>query len=88
MAHRYCFEALDKTLNDIMCMSNSDNVLFGGKVVVFEGDFRQILLVIPRGSRSDIVHATINALYPWDYCIVLKLTKNMRLQSNITLTNA
>ncbi|KAH1111596.1 hypothetical protein GYH30_010112 [Glycine max] len=88
MAHRYCFEALDKTLNDIMCMCNSDNVPFGGKIVVFRGDFRQILLVIPRGSRSDIVHATINASYLWDYCTVLKLTKNMCLQLNLALTNA
>ena len=87
MAHRYCFEALDKTLNDIMCMSNSDNVLFGGKVVVFEGDFRQILLVIPRGSRSDIVHATINASYMWDYCTFLKLTKNMCLYHNSKMSN-
>ncbi|KAL2966255.1 hypothetical protein AAZX31_16G105800 [Glycine max] len=59
MAHRYCFEALDKTMNDIMCMSNFDNVLFGRKVVVFRGDFRQIVLVILGGSRSDIVHACL-----------------------------
>ena len=63
MTHRYYFEALDKTLNDIMCMSNSDNVPFGGKVVVFRGDFRKILPVIPRGSRLDIVHATIDSSY-------------------------
>ena len=88
MTYRYCFEVLDKTLNDIMCMSNSDNVPFGGKVVVFGGDFRQILHVIPRGSRSDIMHATINASYLWDNCTILKLTKNMCLQSNLTLTNA
>uniref|UniRef100_A0A0R0KGP0 ATP-dependent DNA helicase n=1 Tax=Glycine max TaxID=3847 RepID=A0A0R0KGP0_SOYBN len=55
MAHKYCFEALDKTLNDNMCMSNSDYVPFGGKVVFFG---------------------------------VLKLTKNMCLQSNLTITNA
>ena len=88
MAYRYCFEALDKTLSDIMCMSNSDNVPFGRKVVVFGGDFRQILPIIPRGSRSDIVHATINASYLWDYCTVLKLTKNMCLHSNFMLINA
>ena len=79
MAHKYCFKALDKTLNNIMLMSNSNNVPFGGKVVVFGGNFIQILFVIPRGSRSDIVNATINASYLWDYCTILKLTKNMRL---------
>jgi hypothetical protein len=80
MAHRYCFEALDNTLKDVMCNDGNSKEIFGGKVVVFGGDFRQILPVIPRGSRSDIVHATINASKIWDHCQVLTLTKNMRLQ--------
>jgi len=29
--------------------------LFGGKVVVFGGDFRQILPVIPKGIRQEVV---------------------------------
>ncbi|XP_056688054.1 uncharacterized protein [Spinacia oleracea] len=53
---------------------------FGGKVVVFGGDFRQILPVIPKGSRQDIVFAAINSSYLWDFCRVLSLTQNMRLQ--------
>jgi ATP-dependent DNA helicase PIF1 len=76
MTHKFCFEALDKFLKDIM--SNSDvpsTEIFGGKVVVFGGDFRQILLVIPRGTQSDIVHASLNASYIWNHCTVLKLTK-------------
>ncbi|XP_050915005.1 uncharacterized protein LOC127129950 [Lathyrus oleraceus] len=79
MAHRFCFEAFDKTLKDIMGRSNCSDKLFGGKVIVFGGDFRQILPVVPRGSRSDIIHSTINSSYIWDHCVVLKLTKNMRL---------
>ncbi|XP_058783166.1 uncharacterized protein LOC131657824 [Vicia villosa] len=86
MCHKFCFEALDKTLKDIMGGSKSSNKIFGGKVIVFGGDFRQILPVIPRGSRSDIVHATINSSYIWDHCKVLKLTKNMRLQQSATST--
>lgn len=80
MAHKYCFEALDRSLRDIMSCENKQHLPFGGKTIVFGGDFRQILPVIPRGSRSDIVHATINASYLWDYCEVLTLSKNMRLQ--------
>ncbi|XP_058768047.1 uncharacterized protein LOC131641761 [Vicia villosa] len=81
MANKFCFESLDKSLRDIMSGdTNASKRLFGGKVVVFGGDFRQILLVIPRGTRSDIIHATINASYIWDHCKVLRLTKNMRLQ--------
>ena len=50
MCHRYSIEALDKSLQDIMHNGNP----FGGKVIVFGGDFRQILPVVPRGNRSDI----------------------------------
>lgn len=77
MAHKFCFEALDKSLRDIMSYSNNANSPFGGKVIVFGGDFRQILPVILRGSRSDIINATINASYLWEYCHVLRLTKNV-----------
>jgi ATP-dependent DNA helicase PIF1 len=81
MAHRYTFECLDRTLKDIMSTEDKPcTTIFGGKVIVFGGDFRQILPVIPRGNRSDIVHASINASYIWDHCQVLTLTKNMRLK--------
>ncbi|CAH9094312.1 unnamed protein product, partial [Cuscuta epithymum] len=87
MANRFCFEALDRSLNDII--NNDDDSIspFGGRVVVFGGDFRQTLPVIPGGSRSDIVNATINSSYLWDDCQVLSLTKNMRLQNNLDMTS-
>jgi ATP-dependent DNA helicase PIF1 len=81
MAHRFTFEALERTLRDIMSSSMDCDTIFGGKVIVFGGDFRQILPVVPRGCRSDIVHASINASKIWDHCKVLTLTQNMRLQS-------
>ena len=68
MAHKYCFEALDRSLRDIMKGHCNEQLVFGGKVIVFCGDFRQILPVIPGGTRSDIVHATINSSYLWDHC--------------------
>ncbi|XP_057458029.1 uncharacterized protein LOC130748801 [Lotus japonicus] len=83
----FCFEALDRTLNDIMKShpSGTNGMPFGGKVVVLGGDFRQILPVIQKGSRCDIVNATINSSYLWKKCSVLKLTKNMRLTSSQSL---
>ncbi|KAF1858689.1 hypothetical protein Lal_00044722 [Lupinus albus] len=63
MAHKFCFEALDRSLADIMGTTSDESILFGGNVVVFGGDFRQILPVVPRGCCSDIVHATINSSY-------------------------
>ncbi|KAF1891803.1 hypothetical protein Lal_00031612 [Lupinus albus] len=82
MMHKFCFEVLDRSLADIMGTTSNDSILFGGKVVVFGGNFRQILSVIPRGCRLDIVHATINSSYIWHKCRILILSKNMRLQNN------
>ncbi|XP_076903339.1 uncharacterized protein LOC143558377 [Bidens hawaiensis] len=81
MIHKHAFEALDRTLNDVMHVDsgNSSEAVFGGKVVVFGGDFRQILPVVTNGTRSECVNACINSSYIWSKCKVLKLTKNMRL---------
>jgi ATP-dependent DNA helicase PIF1 len=55
--HKHIFEAVDRTFRDIMAQTH---VPFGGKVVVLGGDFRQILHVIPRGSRADVVAGALN----------------------------
>nr|GEW56471.1 ATP-dependent DNA helicase pfh1-like [Tanacetum cinerariifolium] len=52
---------------------------FENMTLVFGGNFRQVLPVIPKGSRQDIVSASLKQSYLWDHCKVLKLTKNMRL---------
>ncbi|XP_071695068.1 uncharacterized protein [Rutidosis leptorrhynchoides] len=57
MVKKICVETLDRTLRDI-CRSTDPNSMekpFGGKVIVFGGDFRQILPVITKGKRKDIV---------------------------------
>ncbi|XP_031097003.1 uncharacterized protein LOC116001254 [Ipomoea triloba] len=83
MMHKHCFEALDRTMRDLMRFENvlSGSLTFGGKTIVLGGDFRQILPVIPKGSRQDIVGANINSSYLWNSCKVRRLTKNLRLQS-------
>ncbi|KAL0759093.1 hypothetical protein Bca101_075243 [Brassica carinata] len=48
MMSRHCFETLDRTMRDII--RSCEEKPFGGKVVVFGGDFRQILPVIPGGG--------------------------------------
>ncbi|XP_031116659.1 uncharacterized protein LOC116020319 [Ipomoea triloba] len=82
MMHKHCFEALDRTMRDLMRFSHSKSseMTFGGKTVVLGGDFRQILPVIPKGTRQDIVQASINSSYLWNNCEVLRLTKNLRLR--------
>ncbi|XP_019150680.1 PREDICTED: uncharacterized protein LOC109147533 [Ipomoea nil] len=83
MMHKHCFEALDRTMRDLLRFvdPNSEMKAFGGKTVVLGGDFCQILPVVPKGTRQDIVSSAINASYLWDSCKVLRLTKNLRLSS-------
>ncbi|XP_010423670.1 PREDICTED: ATP-dependent DNA helicase PIF1-like [Camelina sativa] len=88
MMSKHCFESLDRSLSDIIRCEN--NRPFGGKVVVFGGDFRQVLPVIQGGRRAEICIAALNASYIWDNCKVSRLTKNMRLMSgklSMTETN-
>jgi len=80
MMSKFCFEALDKSFSDII--KRVDNKVFGGKVMVFGGDFRQVLPVINGAGRAEIVMSSLNASYLWDHCKVLRLTKNMRLLNN------
>jgi len=53
MMHIHCFEAVDRSFRDILKVVDGRNkhIPFGGKVVVFGGNFRQILPVIPKGTR-------------------------------------
>jgi hypothetical protein len=52
---------------------------FGGITTVFGGDFHQILPVIFKGSRPEIVNACLQRSSVWQYVTVLKLEKNMRV---------
>jgi ATP-dependent DNA helicase PIF1 len=56
MTKRQNVEALDNSLWDIMGWSH---LPFGGKTVVLEGDFRQVLPVVQKGSRVQIVGASL-----------------------------
>jgi hypothetical protein len=70
MAHKHIFECVDKTFRDIMGAvdESNKNKLFGGKVMLLGGDFRQILPVVPRGSRGDIVSASLKRSLPLAVC--------------------
>ena len=50
--------------------------------MVLGGDFRQILLVIRKGCRQDILASSINSSKLWSDCKVLTLTTNMRLRAS------
>lgn len=50
--------------------------------MVFGGDFRQVLPVVTRGTRAQITDATLQRSYLWDSIRKLRLTRNMRAQSD------
>lgn len=81
MTNKYCYEALDKNLRDILRFTNenSQNRPFGGMTVVMGGDFRQTLPVIPKGKRSHIVDACLKRSYLWKHFEEFTLNQNMRL---------
>lgn len=76
MGHRHVFEAVDRTLRDVR---DEPGKLFGGMTVLFCGDWRQILPVIPRGSRTEIVNATLKHSQIWKYVSECTLKQNMRI---------
>lgn len=84
MTHKHCFEALDKSLRDILRFTYEDaeHRPFGGMTVVLGGDFRQILPVIPKGKMEHITSASIKRSYLWKNFEEYRLTENMRLNSS------
>ncbi|KAM0844699.1 hypothetical protein ACQ4PT_056882 [Festuca glaucescens] len=81
MTNRMCFEALDRSLRDILSVDDPTliDLPFGGLVVVLGGDLRQILPVIEGGTRPQVVAATITNSPLWHSVTVLELNENMRL---------
>ena len=75
MIHKFAFEAVDRTFRDITQIDEP----FGGKTFVFGGDFCQILPVIPRASRADVVLASLHQSDIWKHIELMRLTINMRL---------
>ncbi|XP_024196002.1 ATP-dependent DNA helicase PIF1-like [Rosa chinensis] len=74
MTHRHVFKALDRTFRDIMDVE----LPFGGKIMIFCGDFRQVLPVIPKGTRSELIQASIVKATFWVQTKILRLRQNRR----------
>ena len=58
------------------------NVSFGGKVMVFGGDFRQVLLVVPKSTRAETVDASWVRSYLLPLMEKIHLTSNMRARAD------
>ena len=75
MLSSHALSLVDRLLRDVM---REPDVPFGGKCILIGGDFRQVLPVVPRGTKVDILMTTVkrNTLWPVFKCF--KLTQNIR----------
>ncbi|XP_048497987.1 uncharacterized protein LOC125496540 [Beta vulgaris subsp. vulgaris] len=71
-------ESLDLLLRDLC----DPNVPFEGKVVVFGGDFRQVLPVVPQKIQDEVVEASLVSSTLWPTFICFSLTENMRARED------
>lgn len=81
MLSSHALTVIDRLLRDIM---RTSDIPFGGKCVLIAGDFRQVLPVVPRGTKVDILMATIKKNVLWQDFRSFKLTKNIRAESDNT----
>ena len=80
MSGKDVVECVERLLRDL---TGNRNLLFGGKIFVFGGDFRQTLPVIGRQGRAGTVSKTIQRCSFWSKVRVLNLTINERVKRNV-----
>ncbi|XP_074303832.1 uncharacterized protein LOC141638327 [Silene latifolia] len=78
MAKKENIQAVNLLLQDVC----SSPVLFGGKIVVFGGDFRQVLSVLPRRTQQEAVDASIVSSEIWPSLQKFHLTENIRARAD------
>jgi ATP-dependent DNA helicase PIF1 len=76
MQSRWSIEAVDRSLQDLM---EKPGIPFGGKLMVFGGDFRQVLPVLPKASRGAIVSMILKNSHLWMNMKILQLSINERV---------
>jgi hypothetical protein len=79
MQHKHVMETVDRSFRDLR---NCDKP-FGGLSVVFGGDFQQILPVIVKGSRAQVVAGCMQRSSLWRSLTLLHLRQNMRLNTGV-----
>lgn len=78
MTPRLAVEAVNRYMQDIMRRVEP----FGGKCILFGGDFRQVLPVVLGAQKNEIIAQSLKASSLWRSFIILKLCENMRISVN------
>ncbi|KAG7968462.1 hypothetical protein I3843_08G156400 [Carya illinoinensis] len=79
MSRTESIEAFDKMLRDI----NDPELSFGGKIVVFGRDFRQVLPVVRKDTRQEKINTSLAASYLWPMMKKITLSENMRARLDL-----
>jgi hypothetical protein len=79
MTRRQAVKTLDRLLREI----TGFDLPFGVKIIVFGGDFRQVLPVVPRGTRAQICDAPLLRFYVWNDIKIIQLKQNMRALNDV-----
>lgn len=77
MSSKLHLECVERSLRDIC----SEDGHFAMKIVIFAGDFRQILPIVQNGTREEITAQTVKNTEFWPLVKKFQLTKNLRLQA-------
>ncbi|KAK4515822.1 uncharacterized protein ATC70_010779 [Mucor velutinosus] len=83
MIRKDLIETVDRTFKDVV----KNSLPFGSRLIVFAGDFCQVLPIVPGASRSGIVSQCINRCYFWPQVRKFKLETNMRVQQALEDNN-
>ncbi|XP_015075314.1 uncharacterized protein LOC107019291 [Solanum pennellii] len=83
MAKRHTIETVDRSFRDIM----DKDVPFGGKIMVFGGDFRQVFQVVLKSTRSEMANASLVRSYLWPLMEKIQLSTNMRAITDQTFSD-
>lgn len=77
MQHKHCVETVDRSLQHI-CGSAEP---FGGRGVIFAGDFRQTLPIVVGGTMYDQMKSCLKSSYIWPRLNIFALAENLRLKA-------
>jgi len=61
MTNKYSLEALDHSLKDIL----DCHAPFGRKVMILGRDFHQVILVVPKDTKAQMIYACIVKSHIW-----------------------
>ncbi|KAI3636479.1 hypothetical protein MIR68_005831 [Amoeboaphelidium protococcarum] len=86
---KYALQAIDRLLRQLFGEINPRriNMPFGGALILFGGDWKQCLPVVPRGNQAMVLNSTFKASYLWNRVEQLELTEQVRLVHDLEYFN-